>query len=193
MSTPRQERCSMKLDSSDRIEEAERREHNDVVASLDEPREVEVSKDLFGLTASLLVHVGVTLLGVIAIWLAIDLGVGTLGKPGPGLWPLAAGALMTAAGVATIVQTALGERVESLRGSARPAFGVALAIVFVLLFSFVSVIVALIAVFALWTRLLGKLPWRSVVIWTVLGTAALYLLFGVLISTPFPAPLTAIP
>lgn len=79
----------MKLDSSDRIEEAERREHNDVVASLDEPREVEVSKDLFGLKASLLVHVGVTLLGVIAIWLAIDLGVGTLGKPGPGCgrWP----------------------------------------------------------------------------------------------------------
>lgn len=146
-----------------------------------------------GLGVSLAVHIGVALLGVVAIWLAIDLGVGTLGEPGPGLWPLAAGALMAAAGVATIVQVLGGVRVESLRGSGRPAAGIALAVVFVLLFSFVSVIVALIVVFALWTRLLGDLAWRAVVLWTLLGTAALYLLFGVLISTPFPAPLTVVP
>ena len=142
---------------------------------------------------SLIVHIGVTLLGAVGIWLAIDLGVGTLSKPGPGMWPLAAASLMTAAGIVTIAEAARGAIVESLRGSARPLLGVALAVLFVLLFSFVGVISALIVTITLWARLLGRLPWRAVVLWTVLITAGLYLLFGVVISTPFPAPLTAIP
>ncbi|MEU6641950.1 tripartite tricarboxylate transporter TctB family protein [Saccharomonospora sp. NPDC046836] len=146
-----------------------------------------------GSFASLAVHVGVTLLGVAGLVLAISVGVGSLNEPGPGLWPLVASSLATAAGVATIVQTLLGKRVESLRGSARPALGVALTVLFVLLLSFVSVIVALLVVFVLWTRLLGGMAWRPVLCWSLLGTALLYVLFGVLLATPFPAPLTVIP
>ncbi|AOS63802.1 tripartite tricarboxylate transporter TctB family protein [Actinoalloteichus hymeniacidonis] len=146
-----------------------------------------------GRTASLAVHLGITLVGVLGMLLALHAGIGSLSAPGPGLWPLAAASLATAAGLGTVVQTILGARATALNGSMRPAIGLGLAILFVLLFSFVSVIVALVVVFALWTRLLGEMPWPSVALWTVLGATLLYLLFGVLIATPFPAPLTVIP
>ncbi|MBK1789429.1 tripartite tricarboxylate transporter TctB family protein [Prauserella cavernicola] len=175
----------MPLDSYDRTEPAEH-------STPDTEPETEPRARL-GLAASLAVHIGVTLLGVAGLVLAFGVGVGSPTDPGPGLWPLVAASLMTAAGMATIVRAALGERVESLRGSARPALGVALAVLFVLLFSFVSVLVALLVVYVLWTRLLGGMAWIPVLCWSLGGTAVMYVLFGVVLGTPFPAPLTAIP
>lgn len=147
----------------------------------------------FGRTGSLVVVGCVALLGVFAIVLAAQAGVGTPSSPGPGLWPLAAAVLMTSAATATVVQTALGARAATLHGSAKPFAGLALAVLFVLMFSFVGVVGALLALFVLWTRLLGGMGWLAVITWSVLGTLALYLLFGVVIETPFPAPLTPVP
>lgn len=183
----------MRLDSSDQatLPAGEPSTMDGPVADVDGVAEPEAAQ--LGRTGSLIVQIGLTSIGVLGVLLALRLGLWSKGGPGPGLWPLAAAVLTIAAGLVTVARTVAGARVASLRGSAQPTVAVVLMVAFVLLFSAATAPVALVVFFALWTRLLGRMPWRAVALWTLLAAAALYLLFGVVLATPFPAPLIAIP
>jgi hypothetical protein len=125
------------------------------------------------------------------IAMALALPRGTLAEPGPGVFPLLVGGLMSAASLACLLQVVLERNPVDwdLRAvSARPAVLAAAFIVFLVLLPRVGFILPSLLLQMVTLKVFGmRGMWRRLAVAAVI-TAAAVLLFETLLGVQFPTP-----
>lgn len=128
--------------------------------------------------------IAVALLGLVAGWLSLDLGIGTLTDPGPGLWPLIVSVLLSVLGVLIAIQR------EGTEPFTRQALFVGLGLIslaaYAAVIEHVGFEIPTIVLLAVWLRFLGNESWRTTAVVSVLATAGAYGLFITALGVPVP-------
>lgn len=126
-------------------------------------------------------------LGVGAALLAYGYGLGSLNKPGPGLWPFIVGVVIAVMSAALLV---VGHRLTDseafTHSSWQPAIGLVTFVVLAYLMPVIGFEIPSLALCIVWLRFLGGESWRSTVVIGVATTAAFYLLFLYGLRIPLP-------
>ena len=129
-------------------------------------------------------------IGVGQTAMALNLPRGTLAEPGPGVFPLLVGVLMSAASLACLLQAILERNPLGidLRSAARPAVLVAALVAFLVLLPLVGFIVPSLLLQVITLQVFGMHgAWRRLAA-AALTTAAAVLIFEILLGVQFPAP-----
>lgn len=141
-------------------------------------------------TAGLAAAVLFLVVGGGQIYLSLALPRGTLAEPGPAVFPLLVGALMSAASTVCIVRAVLGRDAVTfdLAGWARPAALVAAFTVFLLLLPRVGFILPSLLLQVATLQVFGMRGfWRRAAL-AAATTAAAVLVFQTLLGVQFPTP-----
>jgi len=129
--------------------------------------------------------------GIGGLVLALDYGLDSLRRPGPGLWPFVCASVIT---VLSVVLLVVGRRLEDSvafsRASVLPAIGVLTFIGLGVLMPLIGFEIPSLVLCVVWLRFLGGETWRSTVLISVGTVAAFYLLFLHGLSIPLPHLLT---
>ena len=162
----------------------------DILAEL----QAEVAQDLaderppaggpaYQLVSSLVVLV----LGLAAAVLAYGYGLGSLRRPGPGLWPFAVSVFIVAMAVVLLVfGRTLDDTEKFTRASLLVLAGGATFVALGLLLPVVGFEIPAVLLGIVWLRFLGGESWRSTIVISVATTAAFYLLFLYGLKIPLP-------
>jgi hypothetical protein len=114
-------------------------------------------------------------------------GLGSLHKPGPGLWPFIVSVLIaTLSVVLLVVGRGLNDSEAFTGSSALPAIGVVTFIAFGLLMPVTGFEIPALVLCAIWLRFLGGESWRNTIVISVATTAAFYFLFLYGLQIPVP-------
>lgn len=162
----------------------------DILAQL----QAEVAQDLAderppagGAAYQIVAAVVVLAFGLGAAVLAHGYGLGSLRRPGPGLWPFAVSILIV---VLAVVLLVIGRTLDDAEKFTRASFlvlaGGATFIGLGLLMPTIGFEIPAVALCIVWLRFLGGETWRSTIVIALCTTAAFYLLFlyGLRISLP---------
>ena len=126
-------------------------------------------------------------LGLGAGYLAHGYGLGSLRRPGPGLWPLAVSVLIVAL---ALILLAVGRGLDDAEKFTRSSFlvlaGGATFVGLGLLLPTLGFEIPAILLGIVWLRFLGGESWRSTIVISVLTTAAFYVLFLYALQIPLP-------
>lgn len=126
-------------------------------------------------------------LGLAAAALAHGYGLGSLRRPGPGLWPFVVSVLVV---VLSVVLLATGRHLDDTEKFTRSSLLVLVgAVSFValgVLLPLVGFEIPAVALGIVWLRFLGGESWRSTIVISVATTAVFYLLFLYALSVPLP-------
>ena len=126
-------------------------------------------------------------LGLAGAWLAYGYGLGTLRRPGPGLWPFIVSCLIVVlAVVLLVVGRHLDDTEKFTRSSLLVAVGAATFVALGFLLPVVGFEIPAVLLGIVWLRFLGGESWRSTIVISVLTTAAFYGLFLYALSVPLP-------
>ena len=126
-------------------------------------------------------------IGVGGAVLAYDYGLGSLQRPGPGLWPFAICLLVIALSLALLVAgRQLTDSEAFTRASLLPLVGVATCIGLGVLLPVIGFEIPSLLLCAVWLKLLGGESWRSTAIVSVTTVAAFYFLFLYGLRIPLP-------
>ena len=168
--------------------EAGRRD--DILAELEAEmaHELEEHRPPAGGPAYQLVPALVTLaIGVIGAILSYGYGLGTLRRPGAGLWPLAVSLVIA---VLSLVLLAVGRHLRDSEKFARASLlvlaGLATFVGLGMLIPLIGFELPAFALCVVWLRFLGGETWRSTAVVSVGTVAAFYLLFLYALSIPLP-------
>jgi hypothetical protein len=135
-------------------------------------------------TVGALVGIAIGLGGAV---LAYDYGLGSLHKPGPGLWPFVVSVVIAALSVILlVVGRGLTDSEAFTRSSALPVIGAVTFVAFGLLMPLTGFEIPALALCVIWLRFLGGESWRNTLVISVLTTAAFYLLFLYGLRIPLP-------
>jgi len=133
---------------------------------------------------STLVALAVGLTGAV---LAYGYGLGTLQRPGAGLWPFAVSMLIVALSVLLLV---IGRRLQDsekfTRASLLVIFGLATFVGVAVLLPLIGFEIPSLLLCVVWLRFLGGETWRSSAIVSLTTVAAFYLLFLYGLRIPLP-------
>ena len=162
----------------------------DILAEL----RAEVAKDLAderppagGLAYQVVAAVVLFTIGLGAAVLAYGYGLGSLRRPGPGLWPFAVSMLIAALAVVLLV---IGRHLDDAEKFTRSSFlvvgGGATFIGLALLLPSIGFEIPAVLLGIVWLRFLGGESWRSTIVVSVATTAAFYLLFLYVLKIPLP-------
>ena len=125
--------------------------------------------------------------GIGGMVLALDYGLGSLRRPGPGLWPFIISAVIGVLAVALLV---VGRHLEDserfTRASFLPAVGILTFIALAFLLPVVGFEIPSLLLCVVWLRFLGGETWRSTVVVSVCTVAAFYFLFLYGLRIPLP-------
>ncbi len=125
--------------------------------------------------------------GIGGLVLALDYGLDSLRRPGPGLWPFVISVVIT---VLSVVLLVTGRRLEDSvsfsRASTLPAIGVLTFIGLGVLMPLIGFEIPSLVLCAIWLRFLGGESWRSTVAISVGTVAVFYFLFLYGLSIPLP-------
>lgn len=131
------------------------------------------------------------LLGIAVMYYAIvDLKTGTITRPGPGLFPFISGggiALLSTVWIFTNLKKM--QLVEPLwqKGELRtPMSAVILITVYAALLDPLGYIFSTVFFLVAWQVIIEREKWLKTALITIIGTAAMYLLFSYLLSVPLP-------
>ncbi|WP_081808977.1 tripartite tricarboxylate transporter TctB family protein [Mycobacterium sp. URHB0044] len=118
---------------------------------------------------------------------AYGYGLGSLNKPGPGLWPFIVSVVIAAlSAILLVVGRRLGDSEAFTRSSALPVIGAITFVAFGLLLPVTGFEIPALALCVIWLRFLGGESWRNTLIISVLTTATFYLLFLYGLRIPLP-------
>jgi len=135
-------------------------------------------------TVGALVGIAIGLGGAV---LAYGYGLGSLHKPGPGLWPFVVSVVIAALSVILlVVGRGLTDSEAFTRSSALPVIGAVTFVAFGLLMPLTGFEIPALALCVIWLRFLGGETWRNTLVISVLTTAAFYLLFLYGLRIPLP-------
>jgi hypothetical protein len=130
-------------------------------------------------------------IGIGQTYMALDLPRGTLAEPGPAVFPLLVGALMSAASLACVVHAILDRNpihFDLRSGTARPVVLVAAFSAFLVLLPHVGFILPSLLLLLVTLQVFGmRGAWRRVAVAAAM-TAAAVLLFETLLGVQFPTP-----
>ncbi|CAM3714684.1 tripartite tricarboxylate transporter TctB family protein [Nocardioides zeicaulis] len=162
----------------------------DILAQL----QAEVAQDLAderppagGPAYQVVAAVAVLVLGAVAAWLAHGYGLGSLRRPGPGLWPFVVSVLIVVLGLVLLLRgRALDDAEKFTRSSLLVLVGAATFLALGVLLPVVGFEIPAVLLCIVWLRFLGGESWRSTLVISVLTTAAFYLLFLYALSIPLP-------
>jgi putative tricarboxylic transport membrane protein len=119
--------------------------------------------------------------------LAYGYGLGSLNKPGPGLWPFVVSVVIAAlSAILLVVGRGLGDSEAFTRSSALPVIGAVTFVAFGLLLPVTGFEIPALALCVIWLRFLGGESWRNTLVISVLTTATFYLLFLYGLRIPLP-------
>jgi len=138
-------------------------------------------------TTSVIAALVPLLLGLYAGWSAYGQGLGSLGDPGPGLWPLIVSVILILASVALLVvpdPLAVPERFG--HGALIALLGAVTLVVYAYLFEIVGFEVPTVLLLVVWLKFLGEESWRLTALVSVLATAAFYLIFITALGVSLP-------
>lgn len=129
--------------------------------------------------------------GIAGMVLALDYGLDSLRRPGPGLWPFVTATAIT---VLSVVLLVVGRRLEDsvafTRASVLPAIGVLTFVGLGVLMPLIGFEIPSLVLCVVWLRFLGGETWRSTVLVSVGTVAVFYVLFLYGLSIPLPHLLT---
>lgn len=129
----------------------------------------------------------VLVFGIWAAVLAYGYGLGSLRRPGPGLWPFAVSVLIAILAVLLlVVGRHLDDAEKFTRSSLLVLTGGATFVGLGLLLPVIGFEIPAVALGIVWLRFLGGESWRSTIIISVATTAAFYLLFLYALEIPLP-------
>jgi hypothetical protein len=162
----------------------------DILAEL----EAEVARDLAeerppegGPAYQVVAALVVVSLGAAAAALALGYGLGSLRRPGPGLWPFVVSALIVVLGVVLLViHRRLHDAEMFTRSSLLVLVGAATFLGLGLLLPTIGFEIPSILLGIVWLRFLGGESWRSTIAVSVATTAAFYVLFLYALKIPLP-------
>ncbi|WP_134740873.1 tripartite tricarboxylate transporter TctB family protein [Nocardioides sp. 503] len=125
--------------------------------------------------------------GVGAAVLAHGYGLGSLRRPGPGLWPFVVSILVAVLGVVLLV---IGRRLDDAEKFTRASFlvlaGGATFVGLGILMPTIGFEIPAVLLGIVWLRFLGGETWRSTIVVSIATTAAFYLLFLYALKIPLP-------
>ena len=131
----------------------------------------------------------VLVIGLGGAWLAYGYGLGTLRRPGPGLWPFIVSCLIVVlAVVLMVVGRHLDDAEKFTRSSLLVAVGAATFVALGFLLPVIGFEIPAVLLGIVWLRFLGGESWRSTIVISVLTTAAFYGLFLYALSDPAAPP-----
>ena len=126
-------------------------------------------------------------IGIAGMVLALDYGLDSLRKPGPGLWPFVTATVIT---VLSVVLLVVGRRLEDsvafTKSSVLPAIGVLTFVGLGVLMPLVGFEIPSLVLCVVWLRFLGGETWRSTVLVSVGTVTVFYFLFLYGLSIPLP-------
>jgi len=129
----------------------------------------------------------VLMIGLAGAWLAHGYGLGSLRRPGPGLWPFIVSCLIVALAVVLLaVGRHLDDTEKFTRSSLLVAVGAATFVALGFLLPVIGFEIPAVLLGIIWLRFLGGESWRSTIVISVLTTAAFYGLFLYALSVPLP-------
>lgn len=129
----------------------------------------------------------VLVFGIGAAVLAYGYGLGSLRRPGPGLWPFAVSVLIAVLAVLLlVVGRHLDDAEKFTRSSLLVLAGGATFVGLGLLLPIIGFEIPAVALGIVWLRFLGGESWRSTIVISVATTAAFYLLFLYALKIPLP-------
>ncbi|MBM0237024.1 tripartite tricarboxylate transporter TctB family protein [Micromonospora sp. ATA32] len=127
------------------------------------------------------------LLGLVTMWLARDLGLGTLTDPGPGLWPMIVAVLVLLTGVGILLRARQATDTEAFtRGAVVVVIAAASLALYAFLFELVGFEIPTVLLLVLWLKFFGNENWRTTAVVSVVATAAAYALFITALGVPLP-------
>lgn len=124
------------------------------------------------------------LLGMLGSW-RLDLG--SLSQPAPGQWPFFVSTAIVLCSVPLLLTRSGAAGTEAFgRDSWQAAAGVLSILAFALVFERTGFLLPAMGLLLFWCRVLGKESWRMSLPVAVMAPAVTYLLFGAVLSVPFP-------
>ena len=135
-------------------------------------------------TVAALVTLAVGILGAV---LAHGYGLGSLRRPGPGLWPMACATLVIALSlVLLLISRGWTDSERFTRSSILPAVGLATFVGLGFLIPVIGFEIPALGLCIVWLRFLGGESWRSTLVVSVGTVAAFYALFLHALRIPLP-------
>jgi hypothetical protein len=129
----------------------------------------------------------VLVLGIGGAYLAHGYGLGSLRRPGPGLWPFAVSVLIALLAIMLlVVGRHLDDAEKFTRASLLVLAGGATFVGLGLLLPTLGFEIPAVLLGIVWLRFLGGESWRSTIVISVATTAAFYLLFLYALKIPLP-------
>ena len=129
----------------------------------------------------------VLVLGLGAAWLSYGYGLGSLRRPGPGLWPVVVSVLIAVLAVVLLVGgRGLDDAEKFTRASLLVLAGGATFVGLGLLLPTIGFEIPAVLLGIVWLRFLGGETWRSTIVISIATTAAFYLLFLYGLKIPLP-------
>ena len=162
----------------------------DILAELEAEvaQELEEQRPPAGGPAYQLVAALVTLsVGLLGAVLAHGYGLGSLRRPGPGLWPMVCSLLVVAFSVVLLVISRRWTDSERFtRSSVLPGVALVTLVVLGFLLPVIGFEIPALLLCVVWLRFLGGESWRSTVVVSVCTVAAFYALFLYGLRIPLP-------
>lgn len=126
-------------------------------------------------------------IGVAGVVLSLEYGLGSLRRPGPGLWPFIISVLIAAlAAGLLVVGRQLGDTEAFTRSSVLPVVGAVTFVGIGLLMPVIGFEIPALLLCVIWLRFLGGESWRSTIAVSVGTVVAFYLLFLYALRIPLP-------
>jgi len=116
-----------------------------------------------------------------------SLPVGSVTRPGPGLWPIVVSAVVVVMSLLLVFTERTGRDYEPFTARIRQvAAAIAVTSCFVWAFTQAGLVLPALAFLVVWLRFFGKESWRTTFVVAVLTTAVFHLLFVTLLAVPLP-------
>lgn len=117
---------------------------------------------------------------------ALQLSLGSIAQPGPGLWPFIVALIVGACGLALFRADSPDDYEAWTRKSAKVGIGFLALASFILVVQVAGFIPAAFLLLLFWIRGLCREPWRLSTMLALLGSIVIYVTFGKLLEVPLP-------
>ena len=130
-------------------------------------------------------------IGVYVTWYSFSsLGVGSISKPGPGFFTLVCGLgifILAAIWVISGIRKQEGKgRLWEKGGWISPLLAIGVTFLYALLMSPLGYVISTAIFIILWQVVISKGSRVTIIVFTIVGTGVLYIIFGPLLSVPLP-------
>lgn len=126
-------------------------------------------------------------LGLLAIRESLDLGLGTLRSPGPGLWPFYCAVVLVAFSGLSLLSPEDDDRGKAKLRLRLVVIAVLSLVVYLLAFSTLGMLVPTFLVLLFWLKLLAAESWKFSLTTALVGTACFWTVFSAVLRVPFPS------